>query len=107
MTFKYFSDVKAKVIYSSEGAQPQSLLTERQFKVITAGLKPGQKIPIHPEGLAVYTFLEGNGWMEVDGERLVVGPGAIVITLAGAQRGIEAESQLIFVAVRVSDSSNI
>ena len=51
----------------------------------------------------VYTFLEGNGWMMVDGERLAVGPGAIVIALAGAQRGIEAEDDLIFVALRISE----
>lgn len=106
MTFKYFSDVKTKVIFSSEGPQPQSLFTEGQLKVITAGLKAGQKIPVHPEGLAVYTFIEGNGWMIVDGERLAVGPGTAVITLAGAQRGIEAESQLIFVAARISELSD-
>ncbi len=106
MPFKYFADVKAKAVFSAQGPQPQSLLTERQCKVITAGLQAGQNIPIHPEGLAIYTFLEGNGWMLVDGERLIVGPGATVITLAGAQRGIEAESQMIFVAVRISDASH-
>jgi quercetin dioxygenase-like cupin family protein len=106
MTFKYFSDVKTRVILSSEGPQPQSLYSEGQLKVITAGLQAGQKIPVHPEGLAVYTFLEGNGWMVVDGERLAVTPGATVITLAGAQRGIEAESQLIFVAARISELSH-
>ena len=103
MTYKYFSDVKAKVIFSSEGPQPQGLYTEGQLKVITAGLEAGQKIPIHPEGLAVYTFFEGKGWMVVDGERLLVGPGACVITLAGAQRGIEAETRLIFLAARISE----
>ena len=36
MTYKYFSDVKAKVIFSSEGPQPQGLYTEWQLKVITA-----------------------------------------------------------------------
>jgi quercetin dioxygenase-like cupin family protein len=104
MRYKHFADVKAKVIFSSEGAQPQSLYTEGQLKVITAGLEAGQKIPIHPEGLAVYTFLEGNGWMIVDGERLLVGPGACVITLSGAQRGIEADTRLIFLAARISES---
>jgi quercetin dioxygenase-like cupin family protein len=103
MTYKYFSDVKTKVIFSTEGPQPQSLYTEGQLKVITAGLEAGQKIPIHPEGLAVYTFLEGKGWMVVDGERLLVEPGACVITLAGAQRGIEADTRLVFLAARISE----
>jgi quercetin dioxygenase-like cupin family protein len=100
MGYKYFSDVKVKVIFSTEGPQPQSLCAEDEFKIITAGLEAGQKIPIHPEGLAIYSFLEGKGWMVVDGERLVVGPGAVVITQAGTQRGIEADSRLIFIATR-------
>jgi Cupin domain. len=103
MAYKYFADVKEKVIFFSEGPQPQGLYTEGQLKVIVAGLEAGQKIPIHPEGLAIYTFLKGKGWMVVDGERLVVGPGSSVITLAGAQRGIEADTRLIFLAARISE----
>ena len=103
MTYKYFSDVKTKVIFSSEGPQPQCLCTEDEFKIITAGLEVGQKIPIHPEGLAIYTFLEGNGWMVVDGERLPVGPGAMVITQPGTQRGINADNRLVFVVTRISN----
>lgn len=103
MAYKYFFDVKTKASFSLEGPQPQSLYTGGLLKVITAGLKAGQKIPVHPESLIVYTFLEGNGWMMVDGERLAVGPGAIVIALGGAQRGIEAENELIFVALRISE----
>lgn len=106
MAYKYFSDAKAKAVFSMEGPQPQILYTEGQLKVITVGLRAGQKIPVHPEGLAVYTFIEGNGWMIVDGERLAVAPGATIITLAGAERGVEAESQLIFVAARISELSH-
>jgi len=103
MAHKYFPDVKSKVVFSAQGAQPQGLYTKGQLKVIIAGLEAGQKIPTHPEGLAIYTFLEGKGWMVVDGERLVVGPGACVITQAGAQRGIEADSRLVFLAARISE----
>ena len=102
MTFKYYPDVKEKAVFSAEGPIPQTLYTEGQLKIITAGLEAGQKIPVHPEGLAVYLFLEGKGWMIVDGERLPVGPGASVITLSGAPRGIEADSRLIFMAARIS-----
>jgi quercetin dioxygenase-like cupin family protein len=102
MAFKYFPDVKTQATFSAEGPQPQELYAEGQLKIISVGLEPGQKIPVHAEGLAVYTFLDGKGWMVVDGERLRVGPGATVITLAGALRGIEADERLIFVAARIS-----
>jgi quercetin dioxygenase-like cupin family protein len=104
MAYRYFSDVKTKAIFSREGPQPQGLFAEDKVKVLTVGLEAGQKIPIHPEGLAIYTFLTGNGHMDVDGDRVLVGPGSIVITLAGTQRGIEADSQLIFMATRISAS---
>ncbi len=104
MNHQYFPDVKSKVIFSPDGPRPQSLYSIGQLKVITAGLEAGQKIPVHPEGLAIYTFLEGNGWMVVDGERLSVGPNAVVITQAGAHRGIEAVSRLTFVAARISEA---
>ena len=69
--------------------------------MIVAGLEPGQKIPQHPEGLAMYHFLEGTGWVNVEGERFAVGPGATVITPTGAKRGIEADTRLAFWAARV------
>ncbi|HMN58879.1 MAG TPA: iron transporter [Anaerolinea sp.] len=103
MPFKYFPDVRAKVDFSLERPQPQSLYTEGQIKVFTTGLKAGQSIPIHPDRMVIYTFLEGNGWMVVDGERLEVRPGATIITQDGANRGIDAESQLIFLATRISE----
>lgn len=106
MASKYYSDVKSMAVFSAEGAQPKSLFTEGPVKVLTAGLQAGQKIPVHPEGLAVYTFLEGKGWMEVDGERLAVSPGTTIITPAGSRRGIEAVERLIFLAVRISETAH-
>jgi quercetin dioxygenase-like cupin family protein len=73
-----------------------------KFKVILAGLEPGQKIPPHPEAQAMYHFLEGAGAMIVDGERLAVEAGATVITPQGAVRGVEAETRLAFLAARVA-----
>lgn len=102
MSYKYFPDAKEKAIFSPDGPQPQSLYTEGTLKVMIAGLEAGQSIPVHPEGLAIYTFLEGKGWMVVDGDRLSVSPGAMVITPAGAKRGIESESRLIFMAARLT-----
>lgn len=99
--YLYFPNVNDNIVFSAENPQPQNLFAEGQVKVITIGLEPGQIIPIHPEGLTVYIFLNGKGWMTVNGERLAVKPGATVITPAGAQRGIEAITRLSFQTVRI------
>jgi mannose-6-phosphate isomerase-like protein (cupin superfamily) len=50
------------------GRAPNFSSTPQQLKVIVAGLEPGQQIPAHPESLAVYHFLAGEGVMTVDDE---------------------------------------
>ena len=65
-----------------------------------AGLEPGQQIPAHPESLAVYHFLAGEGIMTVDDEELAVTAGSTVITPAGAVRGMRATSRLTFLAAK-------
>ena len=102
MAYTLCSDWKEKVVYSAEGPQPQVLLEDDKVKVVIGGLQAGQKIPVHPAGLGVYHFLEGTGWMIVDDERFAVSPGATVIAPAGAQRGIEAETRLAFLATPVA-----
>ncbi|MBI2955188.1 MAG: cupin domain-containing protein [Chloroflexi bacterium] len=99
---EYYPDWKEKVAFAEEGPFPQILLQSDKAKVVLAGLEPGQKIPPHPEALAVFHFLEGEGWMIVDGERLRATPGTIVIAHQGAARGIEAETRLVFTAVRIA-----
>ncbi len=97
-----YADWREKVIYSAEGPQPQPLMADEKVKIIVAGLEPGQKIPPHPEAAAMYHFLEGSGWMLVDGERLAVTQGATVVMPAGTVRGVEAETRLAFLATRIS-----
>ena len=97
-----YPDWREKVMYSAEGPHPQPLMADDKVKVVVAGLEPGQKIPPHAEAAAMYHILEGNGWMLVDGERLPVAQGAIVVMRAGTVRGMEAGSRLAFLAVRVS-----
>jgi mannose-6-phosphate isomerase-like protein (cupin superfamily) len=48
-----------------------------------------------------YHVLEGRGSMVVDDERFVLAAGATVIAPRGSRRGIEAETRLAFLAVRV------
>ncbi len=93
---------REKVIYSHEGPQPQVLMVNEKVKIILAGLEPGQKIPEHAETTAMYHFLDGNGWMLVDSERLAVGSGATVVMPEGTVRGMEAETRLAFLATRIS-----
>jgi len=103
MTYQFFPDVKNKVIFSPAGAHPQNLYTNERLKLLIAGLESGQRIPMHPEGLTVYIFLEGSGWMIVDDQRLKVGPGSAIVAAAGTMRGIEAEEPIIFMTVRLSE----
>ncbi len=98
----YYPNWRDKVVFSNEGPKPQILLEDEKIKVIIAGLEPGQKIPPHQENLSVFHFLDGKGWMTVDGERLAVAAGATIITQSGSARGIEAETRLVFLATRVA-----
>ncbi len=97
-----FPDWRTKVVYSPDGPNPQTLVEEGKFKVLLAGLEAGQKIPLHPEGVAMYHFLEGSGWMLVDDRRFEIRPGATIITPGGAARGMEATSRLAFIAARMT-----
>ncbi len=93
---------KDKVVYSAAGPEPQVLIENEQLKVVIGGLEAGQAIPPHPESWGVFHFLDGTGWMRVDGQRIAVGPGATIIVPAGSARGIEAETRLAFLATRVA-----
>jgi quercetin dioxygenase-like cupin family protein len=97
-----YPDWRQKVIHSAEGPQPQPLMANEKVKVVIAGLEPGQIIPPHAEATAMYHFLEGSGWMLVDGERLPVTQGATVVMPVGTVRGIEAGTRLAFLAARVA-----
>jgi quercetin dioxygenase-like cupin family protein len=93
---------KDKIVFSNEGPQPQVLMVDEKVKFILAGLEPGQQIPNHAEAQAIYHFLEGTGWMTVDGKRMAVSPGATIVMPKGATRGMEAETRLAFLATRIS-----
>ncbi len=97
-----YPDWKDKVVYSDDGPQPQILMVDEKVKFILAGLLPGQQIPDHAEAQAIYHFLEGQGWMTVDGERTAVSSGATIVMPEGASRGVEAKTRLTFLATRIS-----
>ena len=91
----YFTDTKAKAVFSSEGPKPQFLLDTPNFKALV-GLEAGGQIPAHPGEVAMYHFLEGEGLMTVDDETFAIKPGVTVITPSGAKRGINAKTRVVF-----------
>lgn len=102
MQVKYYPHWKEMVVYSAEGPQPQILEESERVKVIVAGLQAGQKIPVHPENLAVYYILEGEGIMIVEDERYAVTPGSTVVVPQDSGRGLEAKTRLAFLATRIA-----
>lgn len=90
------------VTFGDERPSPQTMFENERVRVIIAGLKPGQRIPMHPEAAAVYHILEGRGVMTVDEAQLPVQPGTVIVMDEGAQRGLLAETQLVFMAVRLA-----
>jgi quercetin dioxygenase-like cupin family protein len=101
MTITLVSNWREKIMFSPNGPQPFVLVENERIKSVLVGLEPGQKLPPHPASDGVYQFLDGAGWMMVDDERLRVQAGSIVVVPPGAKRGIEAETRLAFVGVRL------
>ncbi|MBW7885261.1 MAG: cupin domain-containing protein [Caldilineaceae bacterium] len=100
----HFANTREQATFSAAGPQPRFLLDSEQGAVVVAGLEAGQQIPAHPEGTAIYHFLEGSGTMLVDAERYAVAAGSTVIVPAGAHRGMQAATRLVFLAVKFAGS---
>ncbi|MCE7986986.1 MAG: cupin domain-containing protein [Caldilinea sp. CFX5] len=96
----FYPDTKAQAVFGVHGPQPHFLLDEANFKVLVGALEPGQQIPVHPEALAMYHFLTGTGTMTVDDAQYPITAGATVITPAGARRGMQAATRVIFLAAK-------
>lgn len=92
----YFSDTKAKAVFSSEGPKPQFLLDTPKFKALVVGLEAGGQIPVHPGEAAMYHFLEGTGLMTVGEEAFEIKPGVTVVVPSGAKRGMNAKTRVVF-----------
>ncbi len=96
----YFPSTEEQIVFDNDGPRPQFLVDCEKLKVVVAGLEPGQQIPAHPETLAVYHFLTGEGVMTVNGDAFHVTAGATVVTPPGAVRGMRAHSRLTFLAAK-------
>jgi quercetin dioxygenase-like cupin family protein/copper chaperone CopZ len=80
--------------YAADGPQHKKLIETDEYKAVLVGLEADQQIPPHPATAAAYHFLDGSGWMIVDGERFHVGTGDTVVVPSGVSRGVEAETRL-------------
>lgn len=89
--------------FDADRPRPQFLVDSEKLKVIVVGLEVGQQIPSHPEALAVYHFLDGEGVMIVNGEEFAVSAGSTVVTPPGAARGMRATSRLTFLAAKTGE----
>lgn len=99
----FYPVVQELAVFDSDGPRPQFLVDSQKLKVIIAGLEPGQQIPLHPETLAVYHFLAGDGVMIVNNEKFAVAAGSTVVTPPGAARGMRATSRLTFLAAKTGE----
>ena len=96
----FFPAIADQAVFDSDGPRPQFLVDSEKLTVVVAGLEPNQQIPAHPEALAIYHFLAGEGAMTVNGETFAVAAGATVIAPPGAARGLRAGTRLIFLAAK-------
>ena len=96
----YFADTKALAVFSAEGPKPQFLADLPNFKALVVGLEAGSQIPLHAGEPAIYHFLEGDGLMTVEDETFAVRPGVTVFAAAGARRGMNAHTRLVFLGAK-------
>lgn len=96
----FFPDVSGQAVFDGAGPRPQFLVDSEKLTVVVAGLEAGQQIPSHPEALAMYHFLAGEGVMTINDEAFAVTAGATVIAPPGSTRGLHAGSRLIFLAAK-------
>ena len=101
MDNKYFQDILQEVTFPEGGAEPRILIQQGEAKAVLAGLKAGNQIPSHPESAALYYFLQGEGVMQVNDQKLPIAPGAVVLTETDDARGIQATTDLAFIAFRL------
>lgn len=92
----YLADTKSRAVFAADGPKPQFLIDTPQFKVLVVGLEAGGQIPVHPDGAAMYHFLEGEGLMTVDEEAFAIKPGVTVVAPGGSKRGMNAKTRIVF-----------
>jgi mannose-6-phosphate isomerase-like protein (cupin superfamily) len=88
----------AEPFTTKDGSTIRELHHTAEQSLAEATLGPGRATQRHYHARTeeIYFLLEGEGEMEVDGDRLRVGPGDAVLIPAGAWHQIRAEAPLRF-----------
>jgi mannose-6-phosphate isomerase-like protein (cupin superfamily) len=88
----------AEPFTTKDGSTIRELHHTAEQSLAEATLEPGQATERHYHARTeeIYFVLEGEGEMEVDGERRPVAPGDAVLIPAGAWHQIQAETPLRF-----------
>jgi mannose-6-phosphate isomerase-like protein (cupin superfamily) len=88
----------AEPFTTKDGSTIRELHHTGEQSLAEATLEPGQATERHYHARTeeIYFLLEGEGEMEVDGERRRVGPGDAVLIPAGGRHQIRAETPLRF-----------
>jgi mannose-6-phosphate isomerase-like protein (cupin superfamily) len=88
----------AEPFTTKDGSTIRELHHTDEQSLAEATLEPGQATErhYHAHTEEIYFLLEGEGEMDVDGERRRVGPGEAVLIPAGAWHQIRAETPLRF-----------
>ncbi len=96
-----YANWQETVKFGEKGPSPTVLIETPRLKAVLGGLRAEQSIPMHPSPEAIYHFLKGTGTMTVDDEKYTVGPGITVTVPDGSQRGITAETDVVFIGTTV------
>lgn len=90
------------VRFGDQRPQPNVLADTELQRVVLGALRAGQSIPTHADRGGTFVFLEGTGTFHVAGQDLPAVPGLVVQLADDTPRGVDAETDLVFLAVRVA-----
>ncbi len=90
------------VTFGDHGPQPTLLVDGDLQRVVLGGLRAGQSIPVHPDRGGTFIFLEGTGTFHAGDRDLSAAPGLVVHLADDTVRGMDAETDLVFLAVRAA-----
>jgi mannose-6-phosphate isomerase-like protein (cupin superfamily) len=102
------SPASAEPFTTKDGSTIRELHHTEAQSLAEATLEPGQATERHYHARTeeIYFLLEGDGEMEIDGERRRVSPGDAVLIPAGARHQIRADRSLRFLCCCVPPYSH-
>jgi len=96
------TDWREKVTFGEEGPAPTLLVEDELQKVVLGTVKAGQSIPLHADRGGTFVFLDGTGTFHAGDQQLQAQPGMIVHLAENTVRGVDAETDMVFLAIRAA-----